>query len=95
MQRETIVHELIHCHTHEMVRLFKTTVNNELGRLAADALDFSIEQMHELCVDGIASAWARTLPMIDWLDNSPIYHEHEEQPDDSETPARRDAVILT
>lgn len=94
MQRETVVHELVHCHTHKLVRLVKTTMTNELGNQAAHAMNFSLEQMHEMAVDGIAASWARMLPCIDWSDLSPLYTEYEAQTGGQETPLRRDNVVI-
>jgi hypothetical protein len=80
MQREVVVHELIHCHTDRLYRRARDVARN-LGREAyMIALD-SFDQQHEFAVDGIAAAWARMLPFIDWTSQEPLYTEYEASQD--------------
>lgn len=65
MQREVIVHELVHCHTDKMYRRAREVMRKTLGREAYEIAVDSLDQAHELAVDGIAAAWARRLPFID------------------------------
>jgi hypothetical protein len=86
MQREVICHELLHWHTDKFYRNAREVYRNVLGREAFELSLASLRQMHELTVDGIASAWAREFPMIDWTDTTPQYTEYEEEhTDDEET----------
>lgn len=63
MQRETIVHELVHWHTDKVFRQHRD-VASRLGPEAFNVAMDAFDRVHELAVDGIASAWARTLPLI-------------------------------
>lgn len=81
MQREVVVHELVHCHTDKFFRRAREVMRKTLGREAYEISLDSLEQQHELTVDGIAAAWARQMPFIDWSDNSPIYTEYEAEQD--------------
>lgn len=60
--RRVLVHELIHCHQEPVQWAFNTAANRlgfEAGSVARDAFTGAFE----VAVDGIATAWARTLPL--------------------------------
>jgi hypothetical protein len=93
MQRETVVHELIHCHTNPLVKYAKAMGRSELGQQASRAFDAALDINHERTVDGIAAAVARMCPLIDWQSLEPIYHDYEAQPE-GEVPDGRDVVVI-
>jgi hypothetical protein len=77
MQRETIVHELVHCHLDKMVNRFREVTRKTLGREAFEIALDSFDQVYELSTDSIASAWARMLPLIDPSADYGEYPEYE------------------
>lgn len=61
-QRQTVVHELVHCHL-ERIRLASF---NWIGPLGAKATQLALDEIHdhvEFAVDAIATAWAPCLPL--------------------------------
>jgi hypothetical protein len=77
MQRESIVHELVHWHHDPLGRYVRTSFRNTVGGLAAEQFGHAFEQHEERFVDAVAAAWARNFPLIDWDDTSPIFTEYE------------------
>jgi hypothetical protein len=92
MQREVICHELVHWHTDKLYRAAREVYRNVLGREAFELSLAALKQVHELTVDGIAAAWARTLPLIDWTDTTSLYHEYEEEHADDEEAQPKGAI---
>ena len=93
MQREIIVHEIVHCHTDKMFKRAREVMRKTLGREAFEVALDSFEQVHELTVDAIASAWARMLPLIDWNDKTPLYTAYEKA-EDADEADRKDSVVI-
>lgn len=60
--RNTCVHELIHCHMMP-IRWSINNVQNHLSPSMFDMFTGSYTDFEELAVDGIATAWAETLPL--------------------------------
>jgi hypothetical protein len=82
MQREAVVHELVHWHTDKFAQSAYEVCDNELGREARYITRNMLKRLNELATDGIAAAWARQFPLIDWTDARPIYHEYEGNKDE-------------
>ena len=72
MQRETIVHELCHWHTDKLIKVALVPMK-QMGREAYTIGKDTMEVAHELALDGIAAAWARFFPVIDWTSQEPLY----------------------
>lgn len=79
MQREVLVHEVIHWHTDKFYKSGRSIFQKTLGREAYELALDQFRAFHELTVDAIASAWARELPLIDWIDATPLYFEYERE----------------
>lgn len=60
--RQTVAHELIHCHVQRITTAFDH-VNGHLGPQAADIAGKHYRVAMEHAVDGIAAAWAKSLPL--------------------------------
>lgn len=61
--RETVVHELLHCHTAKMLWAFQN-VNTILGDGAIfSSLENAFDDAHEMTVDAIARVWCEELPL--------------------------------
>jgi len=61
-QRQTLVHELVHCHL-ERVRLSSLNWTGPLGKKATQMAVNEVHDHIEFAVDAIATAWAETLPL--------------------------------
>lgn len=90
MQREVLVHELIHWHTDKLYKAAREPLRISLGHQAYDVALASLKQNHELAVDAIAAAWARFLPLINWTSTEPIYGGYEPQPGVDDPPMAKD-----
>lgn len=65
-QRNSVVHELVHCHFESMANAVQNDLVELLGR-PADGLFFaSFRRQYEYGTDAVAEALARHLPLIDW-----------------------------
>lgn len=60
--RNTVVHELIHCHTQFMGNPLRATANS-VGQLVFQELEREYRHHHEIAVDGMAVAWAGKFPL--------------------------------
>ena len=60
--RRTICHELVHCHLWSMEQRVDDLCG-VLGSAAYMVASNAMKEAHELATDGIASAWAETLPL--------------------------------
>lgn len=61
-KRQTVIHELLHCHTRDMQDTAESTIGL-LGSPAYSIFSSRHEQSLELCVDGIAEAIAPFFPL--------------------------------
>lgn len=65
-QRDTVVHELIHCHFAPAQCQVEKDLERHLG-VQADQLFFeSFKRNVEYAVDGLAGAIAKHMPLIEW-----------------------------
>lgn len=67
-QRNSIIHELLHCHTSQIVNCVDHDLHNS-GALGTQALDLLMNTMlrtTELAVDAISMSIADRYPMIEW-----------------------------
>jgi hypothetical protein len=64
--RESIVHELLHCHHDPCWRMVQSDLSEPLGKIAYYVFCDSYRRQMEFMVDGIAKAIAPRLPLIDW-----------------------------
>lgn len=62
-QRQTIAHELIHCHLEPLVQHVENDLKGTLGKEAYDMLVWSQRRTLEYAVNDIARAWAASLPL--------------------------------
>lgn len=60
--RQTVVHELMHCHLQGM-RWALNNVQSLVPAMTMTVVDGAFRDMCELATDGIATAWATTLPL--------------------------------
>lgn len=60
--RETVTHELVHCHTVQMQWAFNN-ITHSVSQNVYDTLHGAWTDALEISIDGIAVAWARTLPL--------------------------------
>lgn len=67
-QRATIVHELLHCHLVLATDAVQQDLNNTMLMSRPTYLMFweHFKRMVEYAIDGMADAWAKSLPLIDW-----------------------------
>lgn len=66
VQRNTIVHELVHCHMAGLQSQAELDLESLLGK-PTDAVFFSAFRRNvEYAVDGLAGAIAKHMPYIDW-----------------------------
>jgi hypothetical protein len=79
MQREVICHELIHWHFDALSRFTRASFREHVGGSASVQFGISFKQGEEMLVDGIASAWARSMPAINWDDNTVYYSDEYER----------------
>lgn len=61
--RSTLTHELLHCHTADIAELVEATHADALNQHARTVADRTFELALEHCVDAIAVAVARFLPL--------------------------------
>lgn len=60
--RSTVVHELLHCHA-EPMRWAVNNTKHAVGTALYEVIYDAFTDAMELAVDGIATAWAATLPL--------------------------------
>lgn len=66
--RETVVHELVHCHLFGVWDTCRSDTLTHLGQATYDVFISSVERHMEYGVDAIAEALAPHMPLIDWPD---------------------------
>jgi hypothetical protein len=64
-QRETVAHELVHCHLAPVLEMARRTVSVALRGPAVRVADQSLEQVSEYATDGLARVLAELLPEPD------------------------------
>jgi hypothetical protein len=65
-QRNTLVHELLHCHLEPMSSMVERDLEDVLGKAADAVFSAGFERHLEYCVDGIAAILAPHMPLIEW-----------------------------
>lgn len=65
-QRESIVHELVHCHIEVMVDTVERDLADHLGRQSDSLFWRGYKRQMELSVDALARTVAPHMPPIDW-----------------------------
>lgn len=65
-QRETVVHELLHCHHVAAADIVRLDLIKQLSQSTYDVLWFGFKRQLEYMVDALASVVAPHLPVIDW-----------------------------
>jgi hypothetical protein len=66
-QRAIIIHELLHCHFELCSQIVREDARStSMRREEADLLDATYTRAFEEGIDGAATAWARTFPLIRW-----------------------------
>ncbi len=69
--RNTVVHELVHCHLAQAQSFFENEVYDFTGKpLPWNIMWDGFKRALEYGVDGIAAGWSETLPYIKWEVNS-------------------------
>lgn len=73
-QRDTIVHELVHCHFESMASMVRCDLERVLGRPMDDVFFNGFERQFEYGVDAVAvaGALARHLPLISWEESPSV-----------------------
>lgn len=68
VQRQAIVHELIHCHLAPANDIIRLDLNRTemLTKPVFEMIWESYSRMIEYATDGMADEWAKYLPLIDW-----------------------------
>lgn len=66
VQRYIVVHELVHCHLTPVQHQVEYDLEKELGRQADRLFSDGFRRNLEYGVDGLASAIAKHLPLIEW-----------------------------
>jgi|GEM_PF-5381894 len=61
--RETVVHELVHCHFGALVDTYRNDLTDQLSGPVFDVFERNLTRNLEYGVDGIAEEWARHAPM--------------------------------
>lgn len=64
--RQTICHELVHCHLFTMWDLIRRDLLPQMGQEAYDLFTASCERNMEYGVDAIGDVIAQKMPLIDW-----------------------------
>lgn len=64
--RHATVHELVHCHFHQMQEQVEQDLVGELSRQADELFSHSFRRNLENGVDSIATVIAEFMPLIDW-----------------------------
>jgi len=65
-QRNTIAHELVHCHLEPACDMIRRDLDDALGKKASRVVWGAYVRQIEYAVDGHAGAVAPALPLIDW-----------------------------
>lgn len=65
-QRQTIVHELLHCVFAAEQDHIRLSLLKHLGQSTYDVFNDAYRQMHEYAIDGLADAIAPHMPLIKW-----------------------------
>lgn len=65
-QRETIVHELLHAHHEACWRMVQADLAEPLGKIAYYVFCDAYRANMEHCVDALAKALSKHMPLIDW-----------------------------
>ncbi len=60
--RHVVVHELLHCHA-ALLDWNANSIEKALSPQAFDLWHYGFEDAQEIMIDGIATAWAETLPL--------------------------------
>lgn len=65
-QRETIIHELVHCHLEACWRMVQGDLDEPLGKVGYYVFCDAYRRNMELAVDALAKALAPHFPLISW-----------------------------
>lgn len=65
-QRQIICHEFVHCHFDGIDMLLRGQFRADVGSAYHHAFNLGYKPAQEIAVDGIATAWAEFLPLIEW-----------------------------
>jgi hypothetical protein len=65
-QRHTVVHELVHCHLESAKDMVFKDLEEHLGKPCDQIFYHGWNRQFEYGVDGIATALAKHMPLIDW-----------------------------
>lgn len=79
-QRQTITHELIHCHHDSASEIVRVDLVKHLSQQAYDILWGGYKRQMEYCVDGLADAIAPFLPLPPWAAVTAEPNQDEQQP---------------
>lgn len=66
IQRHTIVHELVHCHLEPAANMVYKDLEEYLGKQTDQVFWNGFKRQIEYGVDGLASAIAKHMPLIEW-----------------------------
>jgi hypothetical protein len=80
MQVEVVCHELVHWHTDQVHRLMWSISSGHLSREAHHVMRTAFDQRMEFAIDGIAQAFSRHLPLINWKSKAKLYTEMRKPP---------------
>lgn len=64
--RNTVVHELLHCHMQAMHEMCRSVLLNEISQSTYNVFMGGFDMNWEYAIDGISRAWAAKLPLIQW-----------------------------
>lgn len=67
-QRQTIVHELLHCHHAAASDIIRVDLVKQLSQSTYDVVFFGFRRQMEYMVDAVAEAIAGHFPLIEWPD---------------------------
>jgi hypothetical protein len=65
-QRDSIVHELVHCHFESMASMVRCDLERIVGQPTDQVFFNGFERQFEYGVDAMACALAKHLPLISW-----------------------------
>lgn len=65
-QRHIVAHELVHCHVEVLLDMARNDLEQLLGKPADHVFWLSYKRQLELAVDGLTTAIAKHLPLIEW-----------------------------
>lgn len=71
--RETVVHELVHCHLAPLWAQLRQDLLSPFGQETYDAFLASVERNMEFGVDALSVALAKHMPLIDWNNTGEEY----------------------